>query len=547
MSKALHTLCLTSILLLIWIPLACHKTPPLEERLLQLFRDEHLDKLQDLMKDNPDEARQVLFRRMDLWIHQSQQGRQDEAVRDLQETRRLAAVFKKATGEDYPALFERYLFQLLRDGRRSDLEALMRQNPEGMRPILHQRLEARTNLERQGQGRQAEAVLLETMTMARAYEELAHTGFYEWIRRLAGASFEDRSVLQPKIKQLVNESWKKLRQREFGQALLLIDQVEAVHRALQDPYTQFNIHYLRGRTLIHQRRYSEAQQELHTARRLGLELDYRRGVPLVDVELAVMEAVEGHLMDALKLYRRSLDDQRRMLLLLDAVSTLTRLGALYTRLGNPYEGLAAYQEALKIQDQVQDDWNRPEVLNNIAMIYADRDDFSQALEIYRRALDGAQAVKRGEVTGLVLNNLGELYYKNGQKEKALEFLRQALQVKRTSRSPADAIAYTLRALGEVCLSLRQWDEARRYLSDARAEALRLGPGAYHAILRATIYSLQGRLFREQNLFPQAAAALRQSIQELESQLAALTVQEWKAGLLAVIQDIYHEMQNCSEQ
>jgi len=92
------------------------------------------------------------------------------------------------------------------------------------------------------------------------------------------------------------------------------------------------------------------------------------------------------------------------------------------------DALKHYDKALKAFEETGNLKEKANVINNIALIYSDRNDFATAIEYHKRSKNIREELNDTEGIIGSLNNIGNLYQKQNNFDKAIEFYHQAIGI-----------------------------------------------------------------------------------------------------------------------
>jgi CHAT domain-containing protein/Tfp pilus assembly protein PilF len=143
--------------------------------------------------------------------------------------------------------------------------------------------------------------------------------------------------------------------------------------------------------------------------------------------------------------------------------------------------LIAYQKALAIYREIGDRENEGDVLRFMGEAYFYQDNYPQALEFYRQALEVHQKVpnyKRG--IGNDLNNLGMIYQAQSKYGEALKFYQQSLDIRRET-SDREGEGQSLNNFGVIYLAQGRYPDALKVYEEARQIFTNLGKKKEEAI------------------------------------------------------------------
>jgi serine/threonine protein kinase/tetratricopeptide (TPR) repeat protein len=159
-----------------------------------------------------------------------------------------------------------------------------------------------------------------------------------------------------------------------------------------------------------------------------------------------------------------------------SVYTLTKLGQIELRRGNPQTALKYLMEAQTLNAQLQNDRERVDLLSALGTVYEQLAFYDSALEHYQKAFEISRAVNDQPKMASTLNEIGSIYHKKGRYEEARRSFEQALS---TNRQIGDegGIGRLLNNLGVLAEEFAHYDEALDYytqaLNSARARKARV--------------------------------------------------------------------------
>jgi serine/threonine protein kinase/Flp pilus assembly protein TadD len=193
------------------------------------------------------------------------------------------------------------------------------------------------------------------------------------------------------------------------------------------------------------------------------------GLAAVDNQMGVLEYGLGHLSEAERRFRASLDLRRRALgrhaLVAEA---LGNLGAVLDEEGQLAEAEAAYREALAIAiDLLGEEHDEVTgMVNNLALLLARQGRPAEAESLFRRnvRVDQGKLGRDHPAVAVDLINLAGLVCRTGGTAEAVELARRAQQIFERHHGPSSWEAAQARVTGGRCLSqLGRFTEAERAL------------------------------------------------------------------------------------
>ena len=148
--------------------------------------------------------------------------------------------------------------------------------------------------------------------------------------------------------------------------------------------------------------------------------------------LASTYSQHGSTSEAIKLYKRSLDDWKKIGKKKNSgyATTLYKLGELYYDLGDFSKSEEYYTQALEIRQLIFSDTS-PSIaqsMNNLAILYDRIHDYTKAEEYYKHALNILRSVfgDKNIRFARTLNNLAMLYAKTNRQDKAIELIKDVI-------------------------------------------------------------------------------------------------------------------------
>ncbi len=149
----------------------------------------------------------------------------------------------------------------------------------------------------------------------------------------------------------------------------------------------------------------------------------------------------------------SLNDQDRIRL------PLNTLGEAYGTVGRYYESMEIFQKVLTLDEELGDLCNETITLNNIGIIHYYLQNFDEALNYYKVAMD---LIERDsscyQCYAKLLNNIGNIYFIQNEDARAMEYFRKALREFGRIGKQWD-IGNTLNNLGLLYLKNGKYDNA----------------------------------------------------------------------------------------
>lgn len=249
--------------------------------------------------------------------------------------------------------------------------------------------------------------------------------------------------------------------------------------------TLFNIGFVYYNKEEYQQALNYFQQALPILREVGDGTDQRGTLNLI----GRIYGEQGGQMVNRGQYREALEKFQQLLVINRKLGgdgakeaeglTLSRIGLVYTNLGEYELALDSYKQALAIPPPYFT-WNRGAMLFNAGKLYQALGQYELALKFYQEALEIARKPvllvfdsrgQIGDIGGEVrsLNAIGGIHSKLGKYELALKFYQEALAVLRTIDNKTykkNLEGVTLHNIGFVYLKQEKYELALKFLQEA---------------------------------------------------------------------------------
>ena len=143
--------------------------------------------------------------------------------------------------------------------------------------------------------------------------------------------------------------------------------------------------------------------------------------------LAYEFAGKGDYSNALDYYERSSKIYSEIGELVEKTLVLSSTGAIYDRLGETELALKIYLEALALQQNTTQFKNLTATLNNIAVIYAKKNDLDKQIQYLQEALNIAETHHlKNQITVNLIKGIGDNFNKRKEIEKSIEYYKKGL-------------------------------------------------------------------------------------------------------------------------
>lgn len=278
---------------------------------------------------------------------------------------------------------------------------------------------------------------------------------------------------------------------------------------------------IQGRRDMARRKYAQAL-EIYT------KLNNRRGIALVENGIGVIDLKTNNEADATVHFMRAMKEFEAEHDTDGIVSTYLKLGVANEQSRNGARALECYNKALELvqTNKPENATQRCDILNNIGIVYAKRDDMKKAIPYFEQALE-AESPLRPAMRISTLTNLGMAYDNLGEDVKALMYYDQALEITKNKKLPEDEVRILLNRSNV----LRKKDPSQgiEELEQAAAVAQQIDS----KLLLMDIYDDMAELYESRKDYKNAYQVLRKM-----RRMADSTYSLQKAKEIANLQSVY---------
>ncbi|MDR2810388.1 MAG: sensor histidine kinase [Tannerellaceae bacterium] len=116
-------------------------------------------------------------------------------------------------------------------------------------------------------------------------------------------------------------------------------------------------------------------------------------------------------------------------------STLINVGVIHRILNNSDQAVSFFEQALKISEPLNLDYQTMGAIHGLANIYADKEDYSQSAELYAKTLDISRKLGDKQYEIVSIMSLASCLCANKEYEKALEYAKEGLHTAEEFNSP----------------------------------------------------------------------------------------------------------------
>ncbi|MCY7331145.1 MAG: tetratricopeptide repeat protein [Pseudanabaena sp. CAN_BIN31] len=187
--------------------------------------------------------------------------------------------------------------------------------------------------------------------------------------------------------------------------------------------------------------------------------------------------------EAIKFHQQALEISRKVEDRKSEAVSLKGLGNAYASLGQYQQAIQFHQQSLEITKEIGDRNGEAKSLGNLGIAYNSLGQYQQAIQFHQQSLEIKKEIgdRNGEAASL--GNLGIAYNSLGQYQQAIQFQQQSLEIKREI-GDRNGEANSLGSLGNAYNSLGQYQQAiqfhqqtleiKREIGDCNGEAASLG-------------------------------------------------------------------------
>lgn len=188
-----------------------------------------------------------------------------------------------------------------------------------------------------------------------------------------------------------------------------------------------NLYDIWGKIWEAQTLYTEA---IDGARQYGTRLQLARVLQQYGMNCRYRKALD----EALKSFREAaaiaseLPDQEARSL---QSENITNVGKVYELIGDYQKSLEYFHEALRLQQEQQDEHNQGMTLNKMGVIYMKTGRYLEALRCFNESLELKRSRRDWFGIAITLNQMGKLFHLMGEFDRALNCFNESLEIKRS--------------------------------------------------------------------------------------------------------------------
>lgn len=341
-----------------------------------------------------------------------------------------------------------------------------------------------------------------------------------WLKRI------DTQNFNPHLDQAIKHLIKHLKEKDFANALLTIEQGVKRAQTLKNPPTEIDFITLKGYLYQDSRQYKKAAQYFEEGLQKAIETqDHWRIGTLAEIIGKLYASIHNTKL-ALEYYTKAMkvkghrnpDDQfglftnicflyiqmgdfkkalfysdqamklrNKIINQANMVALLINRSNIFSQTGFPEKQLAALLKAKKLNEQEKIEKSQVIILGNLSDLYLQKKDYPQAMIHAREGINIGR--KMGFTYGLALNlaNFGIAASKTGRVDEGIEKLKQSLTLLTEIKSQSMIITIH-RVLAETYAEAGEYQEAYRYQKQYK----RLSDLQYKNDKQAQIIAMQER-------------------------------------------------------
>ena len=175
---------------------------------------------------------------------------------------------------------------------------------------------------------------------------------------------------------------------------------------------------------------------LYTAMLPPLGFLMRGDEALVSSHVAMIYGRLGEHQQSKGYFEQALTIQQQIEDLVGQVMTLTNQGELLRLRGEYRQGRQNFEQSLSLLKEHADDHLRCILSHNMGLILQHEKDYDQALHYYTEALRLATKMEKQDDAGMILTNLGMLLYENNEYKEAVALMLAALRIREMIHDPS---------------------------------------------------------------------------------------------------------------
>jgi tetratricopeptide (TPR) repeat protein len=159
------------------------------------------------------------------------------------------------------------------------------------------------------------------------------------------------------------------------------------------------------------------------------------------------------------------------------------------------DSLDAYNQSLKIKQEIGDLAGEATTLHQIGMVYEETNRFEEALDFYNQSLKIEREIGNLAYEAMTLHQIGMVYEETNRFDEALDFYNQSLKIKQEIGDLAGE-APTLHQIGMVYEETNRFEEALDFYNQSLEIEREIGNKSGEAISLQTIEALKEEMLKK---------------------------------------------------
>lgn len=330
-------------------------------------------------------------------------------------------------------------------------------------------------------------------------------------------------------------------QREVDQAVALAASERSLQlsQILNDGFGIASAHQSIGEFMLTLSRFTEAVDNLNTARQLWQELGLKDGETQAIIYLGFVEYRKQSWQSALSFLTQAqnqTDAEAEPYKMAQITGTMAEI---LNEAGMPEESLSLFAQAHDFFHRAHRTSGEITIEWDVGKAYYFLGRYPESIQAFELALSHTKAIDAGILAARCHDFLGRNYFALGDTAAALGHYQMAVEVFARAHLPLE-VARTNALIGQVYQSERQFDRAREQLELALNTFNQLGDEVNQGV---TLYAL-GNLALDQGDLSAAADLLRRSLEITERLRRNSTSADLTASFSATVYDRYEKFVGC---
>ena len=210
----------------------------------------------------------------------------------------------------------------------------------------------------------------------------------------------------------------------------------------------------------------------------------------------------GDIPSAFENYNQALKIQLELNDKINLSVTYNNIGGIYIQQGDIPLALENYHNSLRIREEIGDKYGMANSYNNLGYIHMNQDDFDLALDYYHKSLNLKEDTKDKKGISNTYNNIGQIHEKKGNLQLALEYYQKCLEIDSEIKDKeGKAISYNniggvYRSQGDLDLAIEFYKkslELREEIEDKNGIAISYNNIAIVAFMKGEMNGPKGAL------------------------------------------------------